>query len=301
MFMTQLSPLVLRELYGTRTLLHVVNYDLICPLNTKVLPDGSTCRHRAGMVCFHEGCVGALGLARTLSQTKLRERWHDAFDVVVANSEWVRQRLRADGIEVAEVVWNGVAERPQRPPLADPPTITYSGRLVAKKGVDILVRAYASVLQTVPEARLLIAGDGPERSKLERLVRDLGLGRHVVFLGHLSQELLEPALAQSWVHAVPSLWEEPFGLTAAEAMMRGTAVVSSAVGGVAEIVRDGETGITVPSGDPEALAQALATVLSDRATAEQLGAAGRRRALSRLTESATLDRFEALYERLTSA
>ena len=228
MFMTQLSPLVLRELYSTPTLLHVLNYDLICPLNTKVLPDGSTCRHRSGTVCFREGCLGPLGLARALSQTRLRERWYQACDLVVANSEWVRQRLLADGIDVADVVLNGVPERPPRPTLADPPTIAFAGRLVPKKGADVLVRAVARIVRELPDVRLVVAGDGPERPKLERLVRDLGLREHVSLLGYLAHDDLEPALGKAWVHAVPSLWEEPFGLTAAEAMMRGTAVVATA-------------------------------------------------------------------------
>jgi glycosyltransferase involved in cell wall biosynthesis len=294
MFMTQLSPLVLQALRGVPTLLHLVNYDLICPLNTKVLPDGSRCTHTAGFVCRSQGCIPLAGVARFGVQRALWRRGRPAADLVVANSHWLARRLAADGVETDSVIWNGVPERPARPPLAGEPTVSFAGRMFSKKGVDVLLRAMARI----PGGRLVIAGDGPERRSLERLASELGLSSRAVFLGHLTHEALEEELASAWVHAVPSVWEEPFGITAAEALMRGTAVVASAAGGVSELVDEGRTGLLAPPGDDEALAKSLARILDDRELAERFGAEGRRFALAELTDERFLDRVEALYESL---
>jgi glycosyltransferase involved in cell wall biosynthesis len=298
MFLTQLSPLILRALKGYRSLLHVVNYDLICPLNTKTLPDGSPCHYRAGAACYRTGCVPPLGAARALVQGGLWQRWHGVFGLIVANSEWTKRRLRADGVGVAEAVPNGVPVRPARPPLRQPPTVAFAGRLWPKKGVDVLLRAMAQVVEEVPHARLILAGDGPERRTVEGSIAALGLSQATEVLGHRPREELEQLLAGAWVQAVPSRWEEPFGLVAAEAMMRGTAVVASNSGGLSELVSEGLTGFRVPPGDPEALAQALVRVLSDRELAERMGAEGRAVALAELSEDRAVERFVQLYERL---
>ena len=296
MFLTQLSPLILPLLRPFPALLHVVNYNLVCPINTKTLPDGTPCRHRAGIACRAAGCLSWPGVARTLVQRRLTTL--DVFDRVIANSDWVARRLRAEGIAVDESIPNGVAVRPQRPPLDTTPSVGFAGRLVRKKGVDVLLRAMALLRERVPGVRLVVVGDGPERVALEGLAAELGMREAVDFLGHLAQDAMERALAGVWAQAVPSRWEEPFGLVAAEAMMRGTAVAASASGGLTEQVAQGETGFLAPPGDAPALAAALERIVRDRDFAEQLGAAARTRALADLTFDRHVDRIVDLYRAL---
>jgi glycosyltransferase involved in cell wall biosynthesis len=228
----------------------------------------------------------------------LWERWRDAFDLVVANSDWVRRRLRAEGLDVGRRIWNGVPTRPARPPLASPPTVAFAGRLVPNKGVDVLLRAVAGVAERLPDVRLLVAGDGPERDRLRALAASLGVAARVEWLGHLSRERVEERFAAAWVQAAPSNWEEPFGLVAAEGMMRGSAVVASRIGGLSEIVDEGRTGLLVPPGDADALAAALLDVLGDRTRAEAMGRLGRERALAYFSERSVVDQFLEVYEEL---
>lgn len=297
MFLTQLSPLILPLLRDVPTLLHVINYNLICPLNTKTLPDGSPCRFAQGAVCHRTGCVSWLGVARVKAQERLLDL--SVFDRVIANSRWVSDRLEAEGIRVDGHVWNGVPVVPARPPLPPgPPLIAFAGRLAAKKGVDVLLEAAKNVVDELPTARLLIAGDGPERGALERQVERLGLEERVRMAGHLLPERLEAEFAGAWVQVVPSLWEEPFGIVAAEAMMRGTAAVVTGPGGLAEQVIDGETGFVVPAGDADALARALLRICRDRDLAERLGRAGRSRALAFFRQERFVDAFEGQYRAL---
>jgi glycosyltransferase involved in cell wall biosynthesis len=160
------------------------------------------------------------------------------------------------------------------------------------------VRAFALARQRVPAARLAIAGTGSAEPALRTLVAELGLSDAVVLHGQLGDEALGPVLDGAWVHAVPSRWPEPFGLTATEAMMRGPAVVASEVGGLADIVLHERTGLHVPPGDIPALADALTRMLSDRDRADALGRAGRERALEHFSIDNCVAQFERLYEQL---
>jgi glycosyltransferase involved in cell wall biosynthesis len=162
------------------------------------------------------------------------------------------------------------------------------------------LEAFAKVTARLPQARLLIAGDGSERNRLRAKIDQLDLGGSVEMLGHLSRTQLEDHFASAWVQVVPSRWEEPFGIVAAEAMMRGTAVVASNTGGLAELVQHGETGILVPPSDPAALAGALLPLLENQPQADRIGMSGREFAMRYLTEDVFVDRFLCLYESLCS-
>jgi glycosyltransferase involved in cell wall biosynthesis len=300
MYLQQLSPAILPALRGVPALYHAVLPEAICPIAQKLLPDGSVCPWPAGRVCHDAGCLSWPAAGALLAQEALARRWHP-FRLVVANSRALALRLEGEGVPgPVEVVPNGVPVRAARPPLGDAPVVAFAGRLAREKGADVLLRAFRRVADALPAARLVVAGDGAQRPALERLAAALGLGDRVALLGHLPPDALERALEGAWVQAVPSRWDEPFGLVAAEAMMRGTAVVASGSGGLAEVVEDGRSGLLVPPGDEEALAGALLRVLRDRGEAERLGAAGRARALERFAEPAFVGRFAQLYERLAT-
>jgi glycosyltransferase involved in cell wall biosynthesis len=295
MFLTQLSPLILPLLRRVPSLEHVVNYKPICPLGTKLLPNGTTCRVRAGPACYANRCLPLHAWIPLMLQLRLYRDWRGAFDLTVANSEAVRRRLLADGIRPVEMVRNGVRSRPPRPPLSAPPTVAYAGRLVPEKGVDVLLHAFARVARRMPEARLLLAGEGAQGRRVRELIPELGLSPRVCLLGQLPRSEVERAFDAAWVQAVPTRLDEPFANVATEAMMRGTAVVASGSGSLVEIVRHGQTGLLVRPGDADALAEALLVLLGDRQLAERMGRAGRDVALTHFSEAAWLDQFLNVY------
>ena len=300
MFLTQLSPFILPLLRQIPSLYHVVWYRPICPTGTKLLPTGLPCQEPAGYVCYRNGCVPLRDWVPLRFQMWLWRKWRHVFKRIVANSRAVQECLIADGVEPVEVIHNGVAVEPVTRVLGSKPVAVFAGRLVPEKGVDVLLQAFAIVICGLPEARLLIAGDGPERDKLIELTEKLGITRNVTFLGHLDKGELERRFAQAWVQVVPSRWAEPFGLVAVEAMMRGTAVVASSMGGLREIVQDGETGFLVPPNDPRTLAEKLVTVLSDRTKAESMGWSGREVAETRFSLARQCDQFVSLYQQMVS-
>jgi glycosyltransferase involved in cell wall biosynthesis len=273
MFLTQLSPLILLLLRDRPSLYHIILYEAICPLGTKMFPDGHHCRVPAGRVCYDNQCLPLRAMLPQMVRMMLWRRWHKAFNLMVANSEAVRHHFLAEVARPVEVVLNGIPIRPSRPPLSFPPTVAFAGRLVREKGTDVLVRAFARVVKELPDARLLLAGEGPERNRLKKLISNLKLSQSISMLGHLPHPELERKFSTVWVQAVPSLWEEPFGNVAAESMMRGTTVVASNSGGLTEIVQDGQTGILVPPGDEVALAEALVSLLRNRDLSDRMGRA----------------------------
>lgn len=299
MFLTQLSPSILPLLRKVPCVYHATWYETICPTGLKLLPDGSVCTEPAGWACRRNGCLSRRAWPLLMAQLALYRRWRNAFNRIVANSAALACTLRAYGITPVDVIWNGVPDRAVRPPLASPPMVAFAGRLSREKGVDVLLRSFARVREAIPEARLVIAGDGDKREELLRLIAELKLGNNVAMLGHLDHAELERQLAPAWVQAVPSRPPETFGLTAAEAMMRGTAVVASDVGGLAEIVEDKRTGLLVVCGDADSLAMALLRVLKDRSLAEEMGQAGRQRALTHLSQSVFVDKFIDVYSSLS--
>jgi glycosyltransferase involved in cell wall biosynthesis len=298
MFLTQLSPLILPLLRNVPSLYHVVWYRPICPIGTKTLPDGRACATPAGVVCYRNHCLPLRDWLPLMLQMWLWRRWRHVFKFIVANSEATKRHLVTEGIEPVNVVWNGVPVQTPRAPLCRPPTVVFAGRLVREKGVDVLLHAFVKVVARIPEARLLVIGDGPERDRLRQLIGALGLAPNISMCGHLSHSETERSCAKAWVQAVPSRWAEPFGLVAAEAMMRGTAVVASASGGLAEIIQDGKTGFLVPPDDSNALAEILLRLLGDRELADQVGKAGSTFAREHLNDARYINRFIDLYQSL---
>ena len=161
---------------------------------------------------------------------------------------------------------------------APPPIVLGLGRLIEEKGFDVLLRAWPQVIAALPEARLLIAGDGPARPALERLAAELGVAARVEFVGALPGEEVPRLLDRVSLVAVPSRWLEPFGLVAFEAMAHGRPVVASRVGGLPEIVVDDETGRLVAPGSTDTIAAAVVAIGRDPGRARRMGERGRRRA-----------------------
>jgi glycosyltransferase involved in cell wall biosynthesis len=298
LFLTQLSPLILPLLRDLPALYHAVWYRAVCPTGTKLLPNGAACAHGVGTACLRERCLPLRDWAPLMLQMRLWQRWREVFDLIVANSAATRAQLLAGGIEPVEVIWNGVAARPMRAPLPPEPLVVYAGRLVREKGVDLLLEAFAGVMRRIPAARLLLIGEGPERGALERQAAALGLRGCVAFSGRLSRDELEQRCAPAWVQAIPSRWDEPFGIVAAEAAMRGTAVVASDGGGLREIVEHGRSGLLTPPGEGAPLADALATLLEDRERAEAMGRRGHERAMELFNEETVAEQFLARYRAL---
>ena len=162
------------------------------------------------------------------------------------------------------------AERKAAIGLAHKRVIMFNGRLVPRKGGDILLRAFAALKPDAPDAGLLFVGYGPEETRLKELATALNVN-HVHFAGHVRLEDLPGYYACADVFVLPS-WGEPWGLVINEAMAAGLPVIATdQVGASVDLIRDGVNGYVTPARDPVALAHALRQVLDDPARAAQMG------------------------------
>lgn len=179
---------------------------------------------------------------------------------VTSNSQFLLDLAarRCPGLsEKGVVVGNGSHPLPPPDPGADRPQhVLCVCRLVPKKGVDVLLRAFARLEHDAAGARLVIAGDGPEMPVLLSLVRSLGLAQAVTFTGSVDRQALSNLMAGASVFCLPSR-KEPFGIVLLEALSFGLPIVATAVGGVPEVLEGGALGYLVPPDDPAALAAAL--------------------------------------------
>ena len=171
------------------------------------------------------------------------------------------------------------------------------GRLSPEKGLRYLLRAMAQITRQEPNARLLLAGDGPERRSLERLAARLGLVDRVEFTGEVPHDHVPQTLARMNVFAMPSTWEG-FGVAALEAAAVELPVVASNVHGIPDVVEDGVTGILVPPKDVAALSQAILRLLRDPEERRRMGRAGREMVATRYSWADNARRMEALYNSL---
>lgn len=170
-------------------------------------------------------------------------------------------------------------------------------RVVAIKGQDVLLGAAARLRQRLPDVHFVIAGDGDARPAFERLAVELGVADRVHFLGWRRD--IPAVLGALSLVVLPTVMDfEGTPLAVIEALAAGRPVVASDVGGVAEVVRHGETGLLVPPRAPEALADAIATQLGNPQRAQQMADAGRALVLDRYGREAMVDATERYFLRL---
>lgn len=225
-------------------------------------------------------------------------------DGAIAVSGYERDQMLRHGFrsELVHLIHNGIED-----PLAGGAaggrsgggalTVGVVARLEKAKGIEWLIRAIARLAGEGwggERLRCVMVGRGSEEESLKALARSLGVDEQVRFAGYVPHAA---RLMQSWdVFVLPSI-EEPFGLVCVEAMASELPVVASRVGGIPEIVKDGETGLLVPPADDEALAGALVRLAGDPELRRRLGKAGRARFLELFTVEAMAKKTLELYER----
>jgi glycosyltransferase involved in cell wall biosynthesis len=248
--------------------LAAVHYD--CPL---VVTVHSSLRHTV------RGRSARAAILRLLGGP-MERRAIAAADAVIVLTPSAARRVRADGVPAdrVHVIPSGfdpalfTVSPPDPFPDLPHPRIAYVGRLAPQKGVAVLLEAFARCRVT---ASLLIVGDGPQRSLLERRAR--ALRGEVRFAGFVPHVDVPAVLRHADVLVLPSVYEE-LGSVLVEAMAVGLPVIAGRVGGVPDLIRDGRNGLLVPPGDPAAFAGAIDRVLADPDLAGRLGVGARQTA-----------------------
>jgi glycogen(starch) synthase len=198
----------------------------------------------------------------------------------------------------SSVIYSALDTLPPLQPIPmHPPRVLCLGRLVPAKGFDVALEALALTLPRFPDVRLTIAGDGPERQPLERQAERLGVDEAVQFVGWVEPDKVLALLATATMVLMPSR-HEGLPLVGIQAASMGRPIVAARVGGLPEIVLDGQTGLLIEKQDSHALAEAIGYLLDRPERAAQLGQAARQRAQEVFDWQRCVDAYDALYNEL---
>jgi len=276
------------------------NYRLSCPIGVH-FQGGAICeRCRGGHEywCLIQNCrdnrleSAAYALRNGLSRRfNLFEKNIDKFMCI---SAFLKDYLVESGLPAEKccVVPNMIPIPETGIQAGDGQFVAFLGRFSEEKGIETLLEAAA----LAPEIPVRLGGSGP----LEKALR-LAAPPNVRFEGMMARDQLAAFYRKARCTVVPSVWYETFGLVAVEAMSHGLPVIASRIGGLAELVADGETGLQFPAGDAAALAEHMRTLWNNPARATAMGQAARQRVMEEYSEDRYIERLVDVYEEVISA
>jgi glycosyltransferase involved in cell wall biosynthesis len=207
-----------------------------------------------------------------LSEKLIRFFYRGIPFLVVSEStreEFLKLGFLQEGLHIVPNCSDPAVYRPTGAPKSRTPLVGYFGRLKKYKSVNHLLRAFRIVKASLPEARLIIVGEGDDKARLERITQELGIQESVTFTGHVAGTRKVDYLHEMWF-AVNTSSKEGWGLTVLEANACGTCVIASDVPGLRDAVVDGETGLLYKYGDIEQLAQKISLLLRDSKLRDRL-------------------------------
>ncbi|MFZ0772306.1 MAG: glycosyltransferase family 4 protein [Candidatus Sulfotelmatobacter sp.] len=298
-----LSPSILWELKAQNVpvVYHLNDFKVLCPSYNLVLR-GEACEACKGGECWHalkEKCYPGSAARMTLVAEAYLHKWLGTYrkcvDCFLAPSQFVRDKFVEHGWDATkfEVLPHFQPVKQVSRRSSENAPLLYFGRLSQEKGVQDLLHA----MQQLPNLRLIVAGDGPERTKLEELSTKLGLA-NVEFRGYLRSAELDRAIANSSFTVLPSHAYETLGKTILESYAQARAVVASDLGSRRELVHEGKTGLLYKTGDIPQLASAIQILSSSPDLADEMGRAGQELVRQDYTPEAHYEALVGLYERL---
>jgi glycosyltransferase involved in cell wall biosynthesis len=306
----QLSPSIIRALRGAGVpvVMTLHDYKLICPSYT-LTANGSICERCRGHRYYNpvlQGCIKGSRLKGALCGVEaalhsVMGLYRDGVTFYLAPSRFMRDKVVEFGIDPARVEYvpNFIAAPPEPATTPVGTRVLYAGRLERVKGVRTMLAAWRRA-KAAGTAELWIAGDGEDRAELESYCSAQRL-TGVRFLGHLDRDDLTSALDAARVVVVPSEWYENAPLAVLEAAARAKPIVASDIGGLPELVRDGDTGRLFPAGDAGALAERIDELALDGERAQAMGRRARDFVLGEFSAGRHYDDLMNVYGRATSS
>lgn len=252
----------------------------VCPISIyHVGGDACTgCEDCLGECMSYQGWdgVGEIGVKGYLLAKRHHQRpTLSSHDCAIFIAKHLRGRIQGDVDfpDQTEIVYNPVSldtefERTE----FENPTFLTASSLTDSKGVKTAIRAMGMIQTEYPDSRLVIKGDGPQQDHLEAVAEEVA-PNSVSFHGRVPLEEVYSEMAGATATIFPSLWDEPFGRITVESMMLGTPVIGSDVGGIAEVIENGETGLLFQAGNADMLAEQLRRVLDDQNLRQELSQA----------------------------
>jgi glycosyltransferase involved in cell wall biosynthesis len=200
-----------------------------------------------------------------------------------------------NSVDLAAAHGDGAAFRLRHGVPAGAPVVAQASWMIPEKGITDLVEAARIVIERIPQAHFVLAGEGKHRQQYMAMARDLGMENHFTWTGLVHNPVAEGLYAASDVVCQVSRWEEAFGWVIAEAMAASRPLVATRVGGIPELVTDGESGFLVAPRAPAEIARRLVQLLEDSELRARMGAAGRLAAERKFDLTSNLDTLMRAY------
>lgn len=277
------------------------NYRLICP-NAKLFRQNQICESCVGKTvplpgiihrCYRDSAVQSAIVAAMITTHNLRQTWQERVDAYIAltpfqKAKMVQAGLPADKIHIKpNFLFDPGKAVPEQGAYA-----LYVGRLWEEKGIATLIDAYIAHDIKIP---LKIVGDGILQAELQQQVHQAGLDHRIEFLGWRSQSEVLALIRQSQFLVFPSVWYETFGLSMIEAFACSVPVIASRLGGMAEIVEDGQTGLSFEVGNSRDLAEKINWAIVHPERMRAMGQRGRSVYEAQYTPEANYQQLMTIY------
>ncbi len=299
-----LLPLLFGLLLGRSIAVEHDGYQAICPNGLLIYGADRTVCPSHFMQKHYYQCIkcqsvdrGYLGSVRATALTFIRRWLTKRVNANLIPSHHVGMRI---SLPRSKLIYHGVATKvtPATPFSAINACISFAfaGRLVPEKGADVLLRAASQLRKSVSNFYVRIVGDGPERNRLERMSRELGLSDSVDFVGAVPADKVDSVLSTAQVVVIPSTWEDVAPLVVPEQMMQARLLIVSDIAGLGELV--GEYGLKFPPGDAAALARCMQRVVEDPQAADELRRSAQQHAIEVHSESRMAEAHATLYHSL---
>lgn len=305
---------VLSEITVPGRIVTVRDYAQICGSPNNLRADGATCRGCTSLaeVWQNQAVVEASWWRKPFRM------WQYRYNIAYRLSSFrvFKQHVyisQAQQVEVARIqdltgIATHVIYNPLPPEFIAQPvkqsvneTILYVGRLQKYKGVDLLLEAFRQISAEQPNVHLRLVGEGEHKAQYERDVARWGLQYRVTFTGHLPFDRLRQLYDESSIVVAPHVWVEPFGRTVVEAMARESLVIAANVGGPAEIIQDGKTGLLFERGSVDSLVTSLQQVLHmKRLDRREIERKARQWTIAELAPVKIAEQYEKVYEQVKS-
>ncbi len=279
----------------------VHDFGMVCPTSWCIKPDGKICKGGLSKNCVEAGCI-------TNKYYKLMEAINKIVNdleknsviLFIAPSKSLKQKMEEHGFNNIVHVPNFINVNDYKVDISkmEIGNILYVGGLTKHKGVHYLIEAFPRILEEFPDASLNIIGSGPLRSCLDNRVRQLGVENCVVFHGKVSDDVVKELYQKANVVVIPSIWMENSPMVIYEAMASGRPVVGSNIGGIPELIRDGENGFLTEPRNPEDIAEKVIKILSDINLAEKFGTAAKKIAVSEYSSEKHYENLIKVYKSL---
>jgi glycosyltransferase involved in cell wall biosynthesis len=306
---------MLREFRGECPAIYTLhNHKPYCPSGTKYLKASQSCcdREMSPLACTWGHLVDNCGSRRpqNIFQNLQESRWQlDTLKklkvCVVTNSDYVRRQLVGNGLPLEQTLTlrYGIAipkadAQPLSREIHKHQRILFVGRIVPDKGLSWLLKA---LKLSNPRIQLDIAGEGWAQPQMQKLVEQLRLSDRITWHGWCSGQKLDALYHQCFCVIFPSVWPEPAGLITLEAYAHYRPVIASAVGGIPEHLRHGETGILVPANDIKQLSSAINELSTNYQKSRQIGEQGHAWFLEEFTLEVHVERLQKIYEKAVSS